>query len=109
MSFDYALRHMIRADAEEGRVIEGAWRAFATVCGYDLKPTEQRDDAQIAFFAGAYEMLLSLCGGVFDDGDTVSPGDERRMLLVQNELNTFFEQHSRKLGFITAQKGRPDA
>lgn len=62
--------------------VAAAWRAYRTL----MSPTTERDE--LAFWAGASVMLLALLES-FDEGDEVTPEDERKMRAIHDEVDRF--------------------
>lgn len=76
---------------DEGKIISAGW---ATFCMYVMPkdaPAIQIQEMQKAFFAGAQHLWGSIMTGLDPDAEP-TPEDERRMELIDAELQAFGER-----------------
>lgn len=85
-----------RDAADKGRVVEYGWLGLRAVWISDQAPAAQIEDMRNAFFAGAAHVFGCMTGGMLDGGTTETPGDLRRMDLLQMELTRFHADFQRK-------------
>lgn len=83
------LEVLSRRLADEGRLIEAGWVAMRVHGGIPPDaPPIQLTEMRIAFMAGAQHLFSSIMT-ILDPGDDETPGDMRRMGLIQTELEAF--------------------
>jgi len=71
--------------ADQGKLVEGGWAAFAHICFNESTPQEQRVEMRKAFFAGAMHLFQSIMG-VMDADREPTEHDMIIMSKINDEL-----------------------
>jgi hypothetical protein len=90
------LERLTKELAEAGKLIEAGWVGLRLMAIPLDAPAAQLTEMRMAFFAGAQHLFGSLTGSksVLEDTgdpDEITPGDMRRMDLIDKELRGFIE------------------
>lgn len=84
-----ALIEKITAEwADQGKVIEGGWRAFVVISGLANAPEIQLREMRKAYFLGAQHLWASINSALDPDREPTER-DLRRMSLIHEELEAF--------------------
>jgi len=88
-----AAEAVTRELADQGRIIEGGFRAMAIITGLDQPGiTEvQRSEMRKAYFFGAQHLFASMFQ-MMEPGVESTEADERRLSLIFEELKKFVQE-----------------
>jgi hypothetical protein len=81
---------LTEALANSGMLIYGGWKLFEKAFIPPIVSDQQRHDMMIGFIAGADHLWYSLLATT-QPGDDLTEGEEKRMEMIENELQTFRE------------------
>lgn len=73
--------------ADQGKILEGGWQAFATIWLKDA-PADQLHEMRKAYFLGAEHLFACIMGFLDSDAEPTEQ-DMRRMSLLHKELDAF--------------------
>lgn len=90
------LQQLHRAFADSGKLIEAGWISLRIVAIPPGAPQIQIDEMRNAFMAGAQHLWASI-NQFLDSGDEATAADERRMRLIQAELDAFAKELQKRL------------
>lgn len=74
--------------SDRGQIIEGGWRAYASLSGLDKASDVQRTECRKAFFLGAQHLFMSVMGMLSADAEPTEL-DIERMNKLDKELRSF--------------------
>lgn len=75
---------------DKGMLIEAGWKAYELIsCPADIPPW-QREEMRVCFFAGAQHLWASIIN-FLEEGKEPTLADERRMTLIHDELQRFYD------------------
>lgn len=83
----------------KGCVIEMGWLLFAKLVYPHGMTKDQHDQLRDAFFAGAHHLFSSLMDGLDLDDDDATAADEKRMELIADELDAFYQRLRKRYHF----------
>jgi|SRR5262245_4094561 len=83
--------------SDDGKVIEAGWTAFLAVV-HPEAPLDQRKEMELAFYAGAQHLFASIMN-LLDPGQEPTDADMRRMSLIADELQKWYDQRKREAEF----------
>jgi hypothetical protein len=81
----------------DGFLIEAGWLGLRLACIPDDAPQLQLDEMRQAFFAGAQHLFGSIMN-ILDPDEEPTAADMIRLDQINDELNRFIEEFSRKHG-----------
>ncbi len=87
----HALEQMARNLTDKGKLIEAGWIGLRIAAIPADAPQAQLDEMRNAFMAGANHLFFSIMQ-ILDPGEDETPGDLRRMAMIEGELNSFGEE-----------------
>jgi hypothetical protein len=79
----------------EGRIVEAGWQAMRITAIAPDAPPDQLQEMRMAFYAGAQHLWGSIMNGLDPDAEPTAD-DERKMELIQKELDTFIKDFARR-------------
>ena len=74
--------------ADEGKLIAAGWVGYRMMVLPQDAPAPQVEDCRLAFMAGSQHLFSSLMN-ILDPGQAETPGDMRKIGLIDLELRTF--------------------
>lgn len=77
--------------ANEGRLIEGGWRALMILCKLETAPEVQKQEMKRAYYAGAQHLFSSIVN-IMDEDREPTAGDLHKMDLIHSELEKWAEE-----------------
>lgn len=89
--------------ADRGRLIEAGFVIFADAVISPTAPEIQREEMRLAFMAGADHLFSSIVNMVDDGSEIPTEADERRMDLINQELDAWRGRISER---VQPSKGR---
>ena len=88
------LNQLSRRLADEGKLIEAGWISLRLYAMSPDAPPVQLREMRMAYMAGAQHLFASIMG-ILDPGVQETPGDMRRLDLIQRELLAFGDELKR--------------
>lgn len=98
-------KKVVRAAAEEitkrlgeqGKLVEGGWRAFMLLTDLDKASEVQRNEMRKAYYAGCQHLFSSIMT-IMDPGEEPTEADLRKMDFIHQELEAFVEELKGEIG-----------
>lgn len=92
-----AIEQITKALTDEGFIIEAGWQSLRLMTLGPDASERQLDDLRNAFFAGAQHIFFSIMT-MLEPGEEGTDNDLRRLSQINNELERFLADFSKKHG-----------